>query len=487
MSLTLQTVEALAPDQASLSAAKKQLSDKKWSGQGISQLTNTAWGECQGSGSKPYYVVIDVVDHGYKCTCPSRKFPCKHALALMWRFVENPSTFAENPPPDWVNDWLSRRKKSTKTTAPTTNAPNKSIDAISEEPSLSAEEITKKQAVAQKRAEKLKADTDNSISAGLQELKGWINDQLSGGVGAFLDNILERTRQISARLVDAKASNLASYVDEISAVVLNTAKYQRADVALAELSRLYLLMLAWDKNPDDSDVRQAIHTTPNKDAVLQHPDVLCLKGAWQVIGEQTISKKDGLISQATYLVRLKDDDTLKYHENNNPNFALLLDYYHPTSGVKKPPSQLGAYMVGELCYYPSQRPLRAFFTQVQTIPMTYNDVYFDESIHTNTQQAKEFGCMSYLTHAQSLVHTYAEHLMVLPWTAVMPYVLVGGQIKQDDAKRYWYCGEQELLLSNKSIPKIAQAGQLSYAFILWRGDVGELLSVVNEQWGFLSC
>ena len=81
MSLTLQIVEKLAPDQASLTAAKKLLSNTKWQNQGINQETTTIWGECLGSGSKPYYVVADTTDHRYKCTSPSRKFPCKHTLA----------------------------------------------------------------------------------------------------------------------------------------------------------------------------------------------------------------------------------------------------------------------------------------------------------------------------------------------------------------------------------------------------------------------
>lgn len=485
MTLTLQTIEALAPDQASLSAAKKLLSDKKWAGQGKSETTTTAWGECQGSGSKPYYVVIDVADHGYKCTCPSRKFPCKHALALMWRFVENADNFGDSPAPTWVSDWLSRRKKSTKPIpANSDNAANdKSIDAIIEEPILDAEELAKKQAAAQKRAEKTKASTDQSIGMGLLELQGWLNDQLSGGVGAFLDDVSSRTQQISQRLVDAKAGNLASYVDELAAVILDTASHQRADVALFELGRLHLLTMAWQSTPDDIDVRQAIHNAINKDGVLQNPDTLRVQGVWQVMGEQTISKKDGLISQATYLVRLQDGQT----SPDTPNIALLLDYYHPYSGIKKSVSQLGAYMVGELCYYPSKKPLRAFFSQVQTISATTDDIYVDDTTLTDGLTSEQFKSWSHLASQDDLIQSYAKHLLALPWVSVMPYLLGRGQIKQDDAKRYWYCGEQDILLSNKNIPKIAQAGQLNCALILWRGHAGELLSVVSEQWGVLAC
>src|SRR4029079_2857893 len=77
------------------------------------------WGECQGSGANPYRVAVDAADHGYKCTCPSRKFPCKHALALMWMSVTAPDNFAASGEvPEWVSDWLRRRPKAAAPPAP---------------------------------------------------------------------------------------------------------------------------------------------------------------------------------------------------------------------------------------------------------------------------------------------------------------------------------------------------------------------------------
>src|SRR5207249_1999767 len=34
-----------------------------------------------------------------RCTCPSRKFPCKHGLGLMLAYVGAPGKFAEREPP----------------------------------------------------------------------------------------------------------------------------------------------------------------------------------------------------------------------------------------------------------------------------------------------------------------------------------------------------------------------------------------------------
>jgi hypothetical protein len=85
--ISLEKIEAIAPDQASLVAARKLVKPSGWSGLSCDNA-GLVWGECQGSGSSPYRVVISEIDAGYKCTCPSRKFPCKHNLALMWMRAE---------------------------------------------------------------------------------------------------------------------------------------------------------------------------------------------------------------------------------------------------------------------------------------------------------------------------------------------------------------------------------------------------------------
>src|SRR5246127_2080364 len=107
--LSLQKIEAIAPDQASLQSARKLLKPASWSGLSADG-TGLVWGECQGSGSSPYRVVVSEADAGYKCTCPSRKFPCKHSLALMWMRAEGKAAFTSAAVPDWVKDWLSRRR-----------------------------------------------------------------------------------------------------------------------------------------------------------------------------------------------------------------------------------------------------------------------------------------------------------------------------------------------------------------------------------------
>lgn len=48
------------------------------------------FGECQGSGKTPYRCSVDWLNEGspvFRCTCPSRQFPCKHNLGLMYSYT----------------------------------------------------------------------------------------------------------------------------------------------------------------------------------------------------------------------------------------------------------------------------------------------------------------------------------------------------------------------------------------------------------------
>ncbi|WP_066803962.1 SWIM zinc finger family protein [Moraxella oblonga] len=485
MTLDLQTIENIAPDQASLSSAKKLLSPSKWSGQGSCATTHTVWGECQGSGSKPYYVTVDVADIGYKCTCPSRKFPCKHALALMWRYVDDSSPFVPSPTPDWVSDWLGRRRKVSKSDTPEpTKQTQKSIALADSDTTDSSLLDPKKAEQAKKRAEKVKATTDAQITAGLGEFVGWLDDQVRLGMGVFLDKASERSRQISARLVDAKVGGLSSMVDELPSILHNTPKADRASVAFAIFGRWYLLCQAWQKNPDDPDVRRIITKAEDKETVLLGLP-LSVVGAWLVVGEKVETRRDGLISHATYLVRLLDENLAD--ENSDiatPTTAVLLDFQHPSGGVKRTTGKVGSVMAGRLVYYPSRVPFRAFFETVETKFINASTSYYDPAVKvadSDTLPPTPMLC------SQKLATAYATQLTHLAWANEFLYTGGKGRLAKDERGRFWYINDGEtILLKNNELSELVLSLDIESAFILWDGRAGELLSV-QTKWGLLAC
>ncbi len=193
MPIAIEKLEAMAPDQASLLAAVK-IKPSAWQVSGIDSTREFAWGECQGSGSTPYRVCLQLSDLGYKCTCPSRKFPCKHSLGLMLLLAKSPQTFTTATTPDWVMDWVARRRPGSSVEKKAEQSkPKASLDeTLSTEPEQQRDEKSEARAVQQR--ERLKAQREEAILAGLDELDRWIEDTLTRGLASFMGEAAQRCR-----------------------------------------------------------------------------------------------------------------------------------------------------------------------------------------------------------------------------------------------------------------------------------------------------
>lgn len=466
MDISLDVVQELAPDQASLTAAKKLLKPAKWPVRGQAPGVNTIWGQCQGSGANPYYTMADVVDHGYKCTCPSRKFPCKHVLALLWQFADSPADFSIEEPPEWVSEWLGRRRKSSSSDKPEISkqpTAKKNIHTVDDEPAkvLSPEELAKREASRAKRAAQNRAATDAAITAGMDELQQWLGDQLQSGIATFIREVNERCRQIAARMVDAKAANLASRLDELPAKILSYSPQQQPQLVLKEMGQLVQLAEAWLTDNDDADVRRAIATAESCEQLLAQTDALRKLGIWQTVGEKVFTRRDGLISHATWLQKIDEAE---------PCFALLQDYYPVGAGRREAGLNVGRQIEGELVYYPSRFPLRAVTQEYRIHEST-------DAINTSHKGVEP-------------LQAHMHHLTQLPWAEVTPCLLGSGRVLLDGQQGYWWESnehKQRLSLSNQQLNPLLLGCDLNSAFVLWDGEQAELFTVDAERWGRLAC
>jgi hypothetical protein len=98
-------VLGLAPDAASAKAGQGSTSAALWSGTG--QRDGYLWGLCRGSGKNPYQTVVELAGPAFRCSCPSRKFPCKHALGLLLLWSRDGLSIAE--PADFAAAWRAER------------------------------------------------------------------------------------------------------------------------------------------------------------------------------------------------------------------------------------------------------------------------------------------------------------------------------------------------------------------------------------------
>lgn len=101
--MTQDEILALAPDAASAKAARDLAKPASWLALGAfdGDEGEVVWGEFKGSGAEPYRTRVGFEAGTFHCSCPSRKVPCKHALALALIRADDPAAFAA-PMPDWV-------------------------------------------------------------------------------------------------------------------------------------------------------------------------------------------------------------------------------------------------------------------------------------------------------------------------------------------------------------------------------------------------
>lgn len=92
MKITEQYILLLAPNAAAASNGRNLSRKGSFANHGINADSNVYWAECAGSGKNPYRTSIDFSisesSPTCRCSCPSRQFPCKHALGLMYEIME---------------------------------------------------------------------------------------------------------------------------------------------------------------------------------------------------------------------------------------------------------------------------------------------------------------------------------------------------------------------------------------------------------------
>ncbi len=88
----LQELRQMAPDAASWKAAQELARPEKWLD--LTASESEISGEHQGSSPEPYRARVELDGPHFRCSCPSRKIPCKHSLGLLALYTQNPAVFA---------------------------------------------------------------------------------------------------------------------------------------------------------------------------------------------------------------------------------------------------------------------------------------------------------------------------------------------------------------------------------------------------------
>ena len=312
-----------APDAASLTAARRLARPGPWTETGSNETL--LWGKCQGSGKTPYQVSVDLVRPAYRCSCPSRKFPCKHALALLLLWSQSDGAIADvAEAAGFASEWAVQARATAEKRASGRKPPDPAAQA--------------------KRIE----DRLARMSSGIEEFELWLSDLVRTGAAAARHQRYSWWDTTAGRLVDAQLPGLAEMVrtmgseihrrDDWAGHLLEmvglwwtaTRAWRRRDTLDAATQGDLRAFLGWSWATDD--VRAAGTTT----------------GTWHVLGAHRTD--DGrLQQQRTWVWAPETGET-----------AQLLDF--AARGAALPVGQLaGTQLTAEVAFYPGHDPRRLIF------------------------------------------------------------------------------------------------------------------------------
>jgi hypothetical protein len=317
-------VVKLAPDDSSVAAARRLTNPAVWSDTGSTEIL--VWGKCQGSGKTPYQVSVDLTGPAFRCSCPSRKFPCKHALALLLLWVRGGGAVADaEQAAEFAQEWAAERgQRAEKRAAAEDKVPDPAAQA--------------------KRLE----DRLGLMTAGLEDFGRWLQDLVRAGTAAARQQPYGWWDETAARLVDAQLPGLAEQVRSMAGDVHRRDDW--ADHLLAACGRWWTATKAWtvrDRLDRDAfaDLRAYLgwaQPTAEVKAADQHA------GTYLVLGGHRTD--DGRLQQQRTWLRDQDSGEV----------LVVLDFA-AGGQVLAVPQLAGTELTATVARYPGSAPKRALF------------------------------------------------------------------------------------------------------------------------------
>jgi hypothetical protein len=353
------------------------------------------WGECQGSGSSPYQTQIDLSEPAFKCSCPSRKFPCKHALALFLLTDSEPKAFKRTAQPDWVGKWLETRAGKAEKKA------KKAEEAAAAPPDP--------QAQAKRAAERAK-----KVSAGVAELERWLQDLVRQGLATVQQRPDSFFETCAARMVDAQAPGAARLLRTMATLPATSDGWHSR--LLEHAGRLHLLIEGYrriDALPPETaaDVRSLLGFPQNQDELLRTGTPA--RDTWLVLG-QRVEAEDRLIAQRTWL-----------WGRDSGRAALVLSFTHASQpGGLDTSLVVGTAIDADVVYFPGAYPLRALVAQRHAPPAQVEQF----PGHANVLAALA-------AYAAALAHNPWIERFPMPLSEVVPVKRDGGWAVADAQSR----------------------------------------------------
>lgn len=126
--LTESYVDSLAPNQNAIVNGWGLVKKNSFTKLHITADQTVIFGDCLGSGTGVYHTSVDMADPSgpiCRCSCPSRQFPCKHAMGLMYAYTCGKVFTTDTLPEDIAQKREKAEKRETKKHEPSSDTPKK--------------------------------------------------------------------------------------------------------------------------------------------------------------------------------------------------------------------------------------------------------------------------------------------------------------------------------------------------------------------------
>lgn len=331
---TAEKIKAQAPDESTDKRGRGLAFPYRWSS--LKSNGTFVWGEYKTGGNYPYKVAVHLGEAQFKCTCPVRKKPCKHNIAILYLSLLQSDAFRITYElPEWVENWYNRKQR-------LANAENKP---------KSAEEIEK--AEARKAANRLKRI--NSIKAGADDLETWLQDIIRQGVASMEDQKHNSGfwKDIAARMVDNKMSGIGRRIRELQYIMNSNSEWPQQ--MLLELGSLHLLAKSLQRLetlPEDYQqmLLEMTGLASKKEELLAQEGI---QDIWTIIGQIEGVNVDNAPFRKTWL-----------RGNRSQRMFYIMEYDYQGLGFQEA-LLFGNQFQGVLALYPSPYPLRAIVKEQQ--------------------------------------------------------------------------------------------------------------------------
>jgi len=356
--------DSQAPNAAAIKNARGVVIKKKLVGLFRSADSTLIFGDCKGSGAENYRPSADFADPAkpvYRCTCPSRQFPCKHSLALLYAYAQGAKFLEKDAPAD----------------------------------------IVEKRAKIQQRVEKKKEDAEKphkvntsafkkkiqTQMAGIKLLESLVNDLVRTGLGTLNAKSARQMEEQARQLGNAYLPGAQNALHALTGLFYRSAISSEEELKSSERERVYSAALDQLNRLHSLCKQGGKYLQTRLDDPELRPETESDIAAWLGHAWQLRELKDaGLVQANTELLQLafnaQDDWTRKefvetgvWLNLQTGAVQLTRNYrpYHAARHIREDDSCFHVMVCPELCIYPGNLNPRVRWEAAEPRPATAAD------------------------------------------------------------------------------------------------------------------